>query len=116
MTNEEPITILPIKLGTFVRVIKIAASGNPIAEPAHWNSWKLGECNILSLPLLYEMRGFLLAPIQVGMPIQLYRTHRNGVAADGWFTSTIICAVRDHITVETFNSNYQILPSNPSAS
>ena len=116
MTDNKPIDQLPIKAGTFVRITKISASDNPVTDPSPWNGWKIGGCNLLSLPVLYEMRGFLLAPIQVGMPIQLYRTHRNGVAADGWFTSTIICAVRDHITVETFNSNYQILPSNPFAS
>lgn len=101
---------LPHPDGSFVQVSKIAKCKNPVVEPGSWYDWKHGGANPLSLPVEYCVRGFLLAPIQVGEPIYLLRTWRNGVEAVGHFCSTPICAILSDTWVETFNSIYEIIP------
>jgi len=103
---------LPYPPGTHVLIIKLSASQNPIAEPGSWKGWIPGSLdNAGSLPVDYELSGFLLAPVRVGEQIHLYRTERNGVEADGYFYSTPIVKIQNASLVETFNSIYRIMAS-----
>ena len=103
---------LPYPPGTHVLIIKLSASSNPVAEPGSWEGWISGSLdNAGSLPVDYELRGFLLAPVRVGEQIHLFRTERNGVEADGFFYSTPIVRIQDASLVETFNSIYRVTAS-----
>jgi len=102
--------ILPYPVGTFVTVKKIGKPKTPVTEPGDWATWVPGGENNASLPVFYEMKGFLIGPVMVGRQIWLYRTHRNGVEADGIFESTLVCSISNGCWVETFNSIYLVIP------
>lgn len=105
---------LPYPPGTQVLIIKLSASSNPVAEPGSWEGWIPGSLdNAGSLPVDYELRGFLLAPVRVGEQIHLFRTERNGVEADGYFSSTPIVKIQDASLVETYNSIYRVTANIP---
>jgi len=100
---------LPYPSGTTVVIRKLSACSSPVAEPTSWDDWVPGgPDNLGSLPVDYELRGILLAPINVGGQIHVYRTWRNGVEADGFFASTTIVSVLSESMVETFNSIYRV--------
>ena len=102
-------TTLPHPPGSLVKVIKIAASDDPITGPGSWDNWIPGSVNNTgSLPVAYELRGVLMQPIRLGKCLEVYRTHRNGVCADGHFRSTRVIGIPTDTTVETYNSIYQI--------
>ena len=104
------IQTLPYPIGTSVRVSKIATANNPVSEPCAWEDWVAGSAdNVGSLPIDYELRGFLLQPVTVGCPMVILRTERNGVEVLGMFESTPVCAIADGV-VETFNSRYLVDP------
>jgi len=100
---------LPYAVGTSVIVRKLAAAKNPVTEPGSWDDWIPGEENQSSLPVDYELRGILLKRVETNTSIFVFRTHRNGVKADGIFTSTIVCSIKAGSIAITFNSIYQIL-------
>ena len=106
-------TSLPYPPGSPVHVTKISASEDPITEPGTWEQWVPGSPNNAgSLPVGYELRGVLMRPIRIGRCLEIYRTHRNGVSADGNFRSTPIIGIVADTMVETFNSIYQITKVN----
>ena len=106
-------TSLPYPPGSPVHVTKISASEDPITEPGTWEQWVPGSPNNAgSLPVGYELRGVLMRPIRVGRCLEIYRTHRNGVSADGNFRSTPIIGIVADTMVETFNSIYQVTKVN----
>lgn len=95
--------------GTNVLIRKLSACRSPVAEPASWAEWVPGGSNNRgSLPVDYELRGILLAPVQAGGQIHVYRTHRNGTEVGGFFTSTMIVSILSASMVETFNSIYLV--------
>ncbi len=102
---------LPYLTGASVVVKKLSACENPLVKPALWANWKPGRPNSSSLPVAYELRGRLVRPVEIGEPIVVLRTHRNGVRADGIFTSTAVCSVEEGSLAITCNSVYQILPA-----
>ena len=104
---------LPLPVGTLVDVRKCAQSANPLSPACAWEEWNAGGINDGSLPMQYFLRGFLLAPVEFGLPLRILRIHRNDVDTLGIFTSTDICEIKDGQTVETFNSIYRITPANP---
>jgi len=60
------------------------------------------------------MKGFLTEIVQVGECIRLDRTERNGITAEGEFTSTIIVRINAAGSLaETFNSVYFITRTDP---
>ena len=106
-------TSLPYPPGSPVHVTKISASEDPITEPGTWEQWVPGSPNNTgSLPVGYELRGVLMRPIRIGRCLEIYRTHRNGVSADGNFRSTPIIGIVADTMVETFNSIYQVTKVN----
>ena len=106
-------TSLPYPPGSLVHVTKFSASDDPITESGTWEQWVPGSTNNTgSLPVDYELRGVLMHPIRLGRCLEVYRTHRNGVSADGNFRSTPIISISDGLLVETYNSIYRILKVN----
>ena len=92
-----------------VTVEKIAAAPNPVTSPGTWDEWECGsDQNHGSLPIDYTLVGYLRFPVQIGNPIILLRTHRNGVECLGYFRSTPVVQFRGDQLVETFNSIYRI--------
>jgi hypothetical protein len=92
----------------FVRITKLRAAPNPTAQPGDWDTFVQGVRSIThSLPVDYEMQGFLVEPPEVGGIVRLLRIQRNDVAALGVFQSTPITAVGEGIFT-TKNSVYQI--------
>lgn len=105
---------LPFPVGSFVKITKLSACPNPVSETSEWDDYVIGEENVRSLPVQYFMRGFLTDIVRVGGFIQLDRTERNGVIAEGEFTSTLIMKINGALAlVETFNSIYRIERSLP---
>jgi hypothetical protein len=73
------------------------------------NGWTFGSNNNRhSLPVDYVMRGALVSWMRVGGHIELYRTHRNGIAVVGHFQSTPLVAISPEGFIETFNSIYAV--------
>ena len=101
---------LPYPAGSLVVLTKICVAKNPITETSSWEDWVAGGENDASLPVLYELRGVLLDQIEINEPIRVFRTHRNGVRADGFFASTIVCSIEGGAFAVTFNSVYLIRP------
>jgi len=109
--QTSPIFSMKIALpsGTNVLIRKLSACRSPVTEPASWADSVHGSSNNSgSLPVSYELRGILLAPVNVGGHIHAFRTWRNGVEADGFFASTTIVRILSGSMVETFNSIYLV--------
>ena len=107
--EQEMRASLPYPSGSLVEVSKIAASDEPITDPGSWENWIPGSANNTgSLPVGYKMRGVLMKIIRIGRCLDLYRTHRNGVSADGHFQSTPVISISDNEIVETYNSLYRV--------
>jgi hypothetical protein len=103
------VDFLPFPIGSFVSVTKLSASRNPVTNPGDWETYVPGGDNIDSLPVDYTMKGFLTEIVQVGECIHLDRTERNGITAEGEFTSTTIVRINAAgSSAETFNSIYFI--------
>jgi len=103
-------TYLPLPSGTHVTITKHAACLDARVAPGSWDGWVAGGRNNRgSFPVDYEMRGVLLAPIRVGERIFLFRTMRNGVAAEGFFSSTPVRGIQEDGRVMTLNSVYAVI-------
>ena len=96
-----------MKKGARVRIVKLRAE--PGGVPAcPWPLYSgLAQDGILSLPVGYEMEGFLLDDLVYRGYIQLDRWRRNRVAVRGIFTSSRICRIAGD-EVHTHNSIYRI--------
>jgi hypothetical protein len=96
-----------IKKGGYVHITKLCAE--PGGIPAcPWPLYLgLGQDGILSLPVGYEMEGFLLEDLVYRGYIQLDRRLRNHVVARGIFTSSRICRIVGD-EVHTHNSIYRV--------
>lgn len=71
-----------------------------------WADYEEGEVNPnVSLPLGYSIEGVLMSDMLVGHPLRVLRTHRNGVAKLGVFTTSPLIRVSP-CTFETTNSVY----------
>ena len=101
--SKEPL----ITKGAYVCITKLCAE--PGGVPAcPWPLYPgLGQDGILSLPIGYEMEGFLLEDLIYRGYIQLDRRIRNRVIARGIFTSSRICRIAGD-EVHTHNSIYRV--------
>ena len=55
----------------------------------------------------YTLEGVLAEPIEMGKPIMVFRSNRNGINAIGFFTSSFVVEInKDKITTQ--NSVWQI--------
>lgn len=91
----------------FIVIKKIAASKNALIPSANKEDYLYGEINLLSLPVEYEIEGYLISDIQVGKPVFVERTKRNGVISSGLFTTSIVVSSLEGF-FETLNSVYKI--------
>ena len=109
MKSEDP-TLWSV--GTEVRVVKLAAADDAEYPTCSWEDWKAGELNEGSPPIDYELRGLLLRPMQIGVPILVARTHRNHVKESGIFVSTPVREFKKGTAI-TRNSIYFISLDEP---
>ena len=93
--------------GTAVRMVKLAAVDDPQHQTCSWDKWKPGQQNEGAPPVDYELRGFLIEPLEIGKPIIVARTHRNGVQVMGTFVSTPVREFKNGAAI-TMNSIYFI--------
>lgn len=95
-----------MKAGTLVRITKLSESSFPSVKAGEWSSYILGAgCRSTSLPVHYEIVGFLLEPIQEGQSVRVLRIARNGEEILGVYQSTTVIEVRTDGYV-TRNSEY----------
>jgi len=95
--------------GSPIQVIKFAACANAMVAPGSWDGWKAGGGpNQCSLPVDYQLCGFLLATIQVGGGLLIFRTSRNDIPVYGVFCSSTIRRIEDDGRVITLNSVYEL--------
>ena len=75
----------------FVKIAKRCRNTNAIAEPGDWDSYRIDRAdNEESLPVDYELIGFMDTPLAVGEVCKVLRVERNGIVAIGVFQSTAI--------------------------
>lgn len=58
-----------------------------------------------SIPIEYEIEGTLLSPFEIGLGVNVLRTKRNGVEAEGVFQTTAVTEITEN-TFKTKNSIY----------
>ena len=104
MNPDDP-TLWPS--GTSIRLVKLSACDDALSPSSSWEDWKIGEPNEGSLPVDYELQGSLIEPMEVGKPILVHRTCRNGVRADGLFQSSPVREFKNGAAI-TLNSIYLI--------
>lgn len=99
-----------------VRVIKLSEAEHPVVRAGSWTTYLPGASNVESLPIDYEIIGFLLTPVKVGGCLHILRIARNGVVRPGRFSSTSIRRLDTEPTrqgvmrVVTTNSVYLLTP------
>ena len=60
----------------------------------------------VSLPIEYTIEGDLIENIEVGYPVSVWRSKRNGVEAPGYFKSSKV-TMKTENTFNTLNSQYK---------
>jgi hypothetical protein len=105
-----------MKAGTLVRITKRSESAWPSVRAGEWGSYIPGAwTQSTSLPVDYEIIGFLLDPIEQGKSVRVLRIARNGEEILGIYQSTTVIEVRSD-GYGTRNSVYcveVVIPSNP---
>lgn len=97
-----------LQTNDYLIIKKLSATSNPVAPTPAKEGFIPGADNgPVSLPVEYEIEGFLRAPMKVGEPLLVNRIKRNGVVIPGMFSTSPIVKINGH-TVETANSIYQI--------
>jgi hypothetical protein len=93
-----------------IQLTKISEAPNPDFGAANWGEHIPGLPSIpdRSLPVDYEVRGYLNAAMAVGERIDVTRTHRNGLEVLGRFISSPVVSISGDV-VTTRNSRYRIL-------
>jgi hypothetical protein len=94
-----------------IKLNKIAEVPEPDCRASSWDRHVPGQCSdgVHSLPIDYEIVGYLNTPIKVGQPIDVNRTERNGVEIEGHFFSTPVQRI-DGTRITTRNSIYRLTP------
>lgn len=85
---------------------KLSAVQHPASHTPPWDRYEVGTINpTTSLPSGYCIRGYLIGEIEIGRPVRILRTNRNGVESVGIFTSSPVTTLSDN-TFATSNSIY----------
>lgn len=94
----------------YVRLRKIRSTVSPVAAPGNPATYAYGErCDRgCSLPVGYELAGWLVGDPVIGETVEILRCVRNGISCPGHFWSTEVTAV-SHDGFHTQNSIYQML-------
>lgn len=86
---------------------KLTAVQHPAFPTPPWDRYEVGTINpTTSLPSGYCILGYLIGEIEIGHPVRILRTNRNGVESFGIFTSSPVTALSDN-TFATSNSVYE---------
>lgn len=92
-----------------IRIKKISQADDALCLAADKTEHVPGSEGIpgKSLPVEYEIEGYLVRPIEVGRGIEVDRQKRNGIIAMGSFTTSPVKSIHDNL-IRTGNSIYQI--------
>lgn len=105
------------QVGDFIVMEKIAAASAPFAPTPKFDEYKMGEINQnMSLPIEYQLKGFLLDDIEIGAALHVDRRERNGVVIQGeTITSPLVKIQKDNngFLLETINSVYRVQLEKP---
>ena len=86
-----------LKAGTFLRISKVADRSTP---------------DETTLALNYTVEGELLKDLEIGSPLSLLRTSRNGIPVLGFFQTSLIESMTldasGLCTIDTQNSTYVV--------
>ncbi len=97
-----------MKKSCLVRIIKRGEVQSPVVRAANWSTYVPGSWeNRMSLPVDYEMVGYLLEDIIAGSKVRLLRVERNGQTAVGVYISSLVTEV-DVVGYATLNSRYSV--------
>ncbi len=99
----------------WVRLTKLSECPNAGVSASLTEDYAVGELNLLSLPVEYNLEGFLEEPIRVGRPIRVDRRFRNGIQVPGMFESSRVTEVGED-RVQTRNSIYLVEFKDPPVS
>lgn len=91
----------------YVKITKIGVADNYKVESATWEQYAVGKENSMSLPVEYQVEGFLLKDIVVGHSIRVDRRYRNGDKVNGVFISSAVESF-DGKVATTQNSQYLV--------
>lgn len=93
----------------YVSMVKIRAADAPLIPPGDPTTYHYGEwCEGQSLPVAYEIEGWLLVPPVVGRRVEIIRCARNGISSLGIYRSTPV-TLMDGDTFYTNNSVYRLV-------
>jgi len=91
-----------------VKITKIAQAPDARFQSAKMDQYVPGQINDnLSLPIEYWCEGNLIRPIEIGRPLVIARTIRNGVEATGTMITSEVTSIK-HDQITTKNSIYNI--------
>lgn len=98
----------PVCTCLLVKVKKLRPCLNPAYPSADWHDYPFGSAiEGVSLPVDYELIGYLLGLPKVGGRLIILRVSRNGVNVPGLFCSSRIRVISD-MRIETTNSVYHV--------
>jgi len=91
-----------------VRISKISQVENALVDTPLMETYKAGQINEgVSLPVEYYVEGFFEQEPEVGKPVVVSRTCRNGIEVSGIFTTSTVTEVNKK-EFKTLNSVYKI--------
>lgn len=91
----------------YVRLQKVRATDHPDTPPGDSATYRYGEqCDTHSLPVEYELQGWLGEDPAVGKCVSILRCQRGGIARLGLFTSSKVARVSQG-EFQTRNSIYR---------
>lgn len=94
------------RLPPFIRLTKMSPAESAGAPAGCTENYRPGELNPgWSLPVAYEVEGWLLHPPKVGDGVTVLRVSRNGVMCPGVLRTTPVVSV-GHREFTTANSTY----------
>jgi hypothetical protein len=90
-----------------IRIKKIGIPENPVAPTPDYHTYGIDKPNLgVSVPLEYEIEGYMNKPIEEGYPVFVQRTKRNGADSPGHFGTTTVQSLTDK-GFTTRNSVYE---------
>ena len=93
----------------YVRLKKLSVCSDPFLPSGDWETYVVGkdiENTGVSVPVEYTIEGYLVR-LEVGYPLIIKRTRRNGIDVEGDFSSSVIMGIEGN-KIETMNSIYLI--------
>lgn len=91
----------------YVKITKLGIPENPRHATASETEYVYGQSNLKSPPIDYWLTGSLMEEPKVGSILYVARDTRNGVKAEGFFTSSTVTKIEEN-KYYTLNSIYII--------